>query len=103
MIYAEMTIDLLLRQHRKFSPMAQFSVEDMRLASLRKDSKVNGALGGRRSGAARRRADSTRNRKILKMLDDGITQRAVAAKVGLHERTVRKIKRARAYFSRPRQ
>ena len=47
-----------------------------------------------RPGASRRRAVARRNRRIQTMLDKGRTEREVAANVGLHVRTIRKIKRA---------
>ena len=93
MIYGEMTIDLLLRQHRKFSPMARFSIENMRLADFYQESKLNGAWGGVRSGAARRRKVAARDKRIMRMLDEGMKPTEVARKVGVDRKTVWKVRK----------
>ena len=94
MIYGEMTIDLLLRQHRKFSPMAHFSIEDMKLADFQEGSIRNGSSGGVKSGAARRKKATARNRRIMRMIDEGMKPTDIARKVGVDRHTVWKVRKS---------
>ena len=67
MIYAELTIDLLLQQHRQYSPMAHFSQAQMQLVSADAAFVEGGRRGGYKSAIARREKMNARDGRIMEM------------------------------------
>ena len=88
MIYAELTIDLLLQQHRKFSPMKHFSPAQMRLVSADAAFIEAGRLGGYNSGIARREKMNASDRLIMKMIGEGMRPTEVARRLKIDRKTV---------------
>ena len=89
MVYTTMTLALVARQHRKFSPMKDFSPTN----EPDRPSQDSAMLSeyGRKSGQVRRAQKAERDAKILDMLAGGATKTEAAIEFGLHPRTVKRV------------
>ena len=90
MIYTQMTIGLVARQHRQFSPMRDFTPTNKPDApSVDRQVFVDAGL---KSGRVRRAQKAERDANVLDMLAGGATKAEAAFAFGLDRKTVRRIK-----------
>ena len=90
MIYIRLTLALIMRQHRQFSPMKDFLPTNQPDAPLVSRQVLINA--GRKSGRIRRAQKAKRDAEILDMLAGGATKTETASVFGLDRKTVYKIK-----------
>ena len=90
MIYTNLSLGLIARQHRKFSPMATFtSTNEPDEPAVDRSVLV---AAGRKSGQVRRARKAERDAQVLDMLGTGMMPREVAAEVNIAERSVTRIR-----------